>query len=98
MNEPLGKKDTVFVSAPVPGGSGHVEQHQLSALRLVHHHLVQLDGRVHAPHVGLVPGGTGGSGDAGDGDKDVPTHQRSFLLLAPRVQVRKSNRDMLEKH
>lgn len=53
-------KDTVFVSAPVPGGSGHVEQNQLSALRLVHHHLVQLDGRVHAADVGLVPGLTGG--------------------------------------
>lgn len=52
-------KDTVFVSAPVPRGSGHVEQHQLSALRLVDHHLVQLDGRVHAADVGLVPGLTG---------------------------------------
>lgn len=53
-----GRQDTVLVPAPVPGWAGHVEQHQLSPLGPVDHHFVQLDSRVHAPHVRLVPGGT----------------------------------------
>ena len=53
------QKDTVLVAASVAGRSGHVEQHQVGPLGLVDHHLVQLDRRVHPPHVGLVPVETG---------------------------------------
>lgn len=48
-------KDTVFVSPSVLRWSRHVEQDQLSSLRLVHNHLVQLDSCVHAADVRLVP-------------------------------------------
>lgn len=44
-------KDTVFVSSSVPRWSGHVEQNQVSSLRLVDHHLVQLDSCVHPTNI-----------------------------------------------
>ena len=53
-------QDTVFVSPSVPGWSRHVEQNQVSSLRLVDHHPVQLDRRVHPTDISLVPNVTGG--------------------------------------
>lgn len=48
-------KDTVFIPSSVPRWSGHVEQNQVSSLRLVDHHLVQLDSCVHPTNIWLVP-------------------------------------------
>lgn len=50
-------KDTVLVSLGVPGRSGHVEQHQPGLVGLVDDDLVEFDGRVHPPDVGVVAGG-----------------------------------------
>lgn len=47
-------KDTILISVTVPGWPRHVEKDELSVLGLVQHHFIQLHGRVHAPHVGLV--------------------------------------------
>lgn len=54
-------KDTVFISSSVLGWSRHVEQDQVSSLRLVDHHLVQLDSCVHPTNIRLVPSWTRGS-------------------------------------
>lgn len=51
-------KDTVLISSSVPRWPGHVEQNQVGALRLVDHHLIQLDSRVHATNIRLVPEST----------------------------------------
>lgn len=54
-------KDTVLVPLPVSGGARHVQQDQLGILGLVKDDAVELHGRVHPPHVGLVPVGGGRS-------------------------------------
>lgn len=50
-------KDTVLVSLRVPGRSRHVEQDEPGFVRLVDDDLVELDGGVHPPDVGVVPEG-----------------------------------------
>lgn len=49
-------KDTVLVTCPVPGRPRHVEEHQLSLWGLFEDDLIELECRVHTPHVELVPG------------------------------------------
>lgn len=53
----LSVKDTVLVSVRVPGGSGHVEQDEPGIVGFVDDDLVELDGGVHAPDIGVVPEG-----------------------------------------
>lgn len=50
-------KDTVLVSLRVPRGSGHVEQDNPGIVGFVDDDLVELDGGVHPPDVGVVPEG-----------------------------------------
>lgn len=49
-------KDTVLVSFRVLGGSWHVEQDEPGVVGLVDDDLVELDGGVHPPDVGVVTG------------------------------------------
>lgn len=50
-------QDTIFITVAVAGRPRHVEQHELGVPGFLHNDLVQPHGRVHAPHVGLVPAG-----------------------------------------
>jgi len=60
IKEPFGwmtsVKDTVLVPVGVARRPRHVEEHQSSVVGPVDDDLVQLHGRVHPPHVGLIPG------------------------------------------
>lgn len=59
------RKDTVLVALAVAGWPRHVEQDQLGVLGLLDDDLVELHGRVHPPHVGLVPVGQSRCAGAG---------------------------------
>lgn len=58
MTRPTGTvpaKDTVLIPLPVLGGPRHVQEDQLGVLGLVKDDAIEPHGRVHPPHVGLVP-------------------------------------------
>lgn len=51
---PFSRKDTVLVSFRVLRGSWHVEQNKPGIVGFIHDDLVEFDGGVHPPDVGVV--------------------------------------------
>ncbi len=51
---PHQSQDTVLVSLRVLGRPGHVEEDQPGIMGFIDDHLVEFDGGVHPPHVGMI--------------------------------------------